>query len=253
MTGQPKFSIVTITLNCASAALETARSVLAQDFQAYEYIIKDGGSTDGTLESLKALGLNVISSLDKGIYDAMNQALDLCCGEYVYFLNAGDTFSSTKVLSNIASRIEPATEVCYGDVLFLPINKIQAYPKQISRYYLFRKNICHQALIIKRALYLSSGKFDISFHYVADQALLWKTTLGKKRRTQHVPLVIANFQLGGASTRQANENAVASERWKLIKQYFTTWEILMYGLLGLYFLNPLKAWIWYQLYPQLKE
>lgn len=251
MNYSPKISIVTVTLNCADSALATARSVLIQDFQSYEYIVKDGGSVDGTIESLQSLGLHVSVMPDTGIYDAMNQALDLCTGEYVYFINAGDVFYSPNALSLLISHVNVSAEVYYADIHLRPMEKLQIYPDRLGRYYLFRKNICHQALLIKRELYLSSGGFDCSYKYVADQALLWKLTLGWKKICRHIPVVVASFCYGGFSTRPATESQVVAERWKLVKKHFSIWEIAVFGLKSLYFLNGLKTWLWYKLHSQI--
>ena len=75
----PLFSIVTVTLNCVGQIEETVRSVQTQTCTDYEYLVKDGGSTDGTIDRLRALGVDrIYSGADAGIYDAMNQAIALC-------------------------------------------------------------------------------------------------------------------------------------------------------------------------------
>src|ERR687883_1909022 len=100
---EPLFSIVTVTLNCAEDAEHTAQSVVAQTFTDYEYIVKDGGSTDGTVERLRAFEKpQIYVSPDQGVYSAMNQALAACSGIYVCFLNAGDLFATPETLTRVA-------------------------------------------------------------------------------------------------------------------------------------------------------
>ena len=107
MAHSPFFSVVTVTLNAAEKAAQTARSVLEQTFGDYEYIVKDGGSTDDTVRKLRELGsFNIQVCRDSGIYNAMNQALRCCSGKYVCFLNAGDVFTSESVPG---SRLPPTS------------------------------------------------------------------------------------------------------------------------------------------------
>ena len=94
----PLFSVVTVCKDCKDKLLRTARSVHEQKFQNFEYIIKDGGSTDGTVDVFNEIqATKIISEPDSGIFNAMNIALDYCSGEYVIFLNAGDTFCDAYV------------------------------------------------------------------------------------------------------------------------------------------------------------
>jgi glycosyltransferase involved in cell wall biosynthesis len=245
MTDTPLFSVVTVTLNCAEDALITAQSVLAQEFLGFEYIVKDGGSTDGTVERLQNLGIKVLVCPDQGIYDAMNQALEISRGKYVYFINTGDLFYSSKVLSDIAASLNFESEICYGNLHILPMNRILVYPNHLSRYFLFRKNISHQAFMVKRDVYLSLGKFDTSFRYVADQEFLWKLIMEKGSKPQYLDIIFASYLYGGLTTRQSSETLVAKERWILMKHYFSPLEFILYGLMSFYFLNPFKSWIWY--------
>jgi putative colanic acid biosynthesis glycosyltransferase len=245
---RPLFSIVTVTLNCADDAARTARSVLAQEFRDYEYIVKDGGSTDGTADRLRSLGLQVTVSPDGGIYDAMNQALELCTGEYVYFLNAGDTFADPWVLHRVADRIDRRAAIVYGELLLQPMGTRTRHPKRLSRYYLFRKNLNHQAWLARRDLYLRLGKFNLAYRYAADQEFVWRAVLEHDLPTQHLDLVVANFVYGGASTRRSAARSVMQERWRLLREFYRPWEITVYGLSSLYFLNSLKKRIWHHLH-----
>ena len=105
---KPLFSIITITYNAAETIETTFRSVVGQSFTDYEYIVVDGDSKDGTVDFLRSRKdcLAVfISEPDKGLYDAMNKGMHLAKGEYLIFLNAGDTFHSENTLADIAVSI----------------------------------------------------------------------------------------------------------------------------------------------------
>ncbi|NTU78073.1 MAG: glycosyltransferase [Chloroflexales bacterium] len=238
---RPRFSVVTVTLNCADAAEATVRSVLAQTYPGVEQIVKDGGSRDGTPERLGALGANVVVSADSGIYDAMNQALALCTGEYVYFLNAGDTFATPTVLAELAERIEPAAAVVYAELLLHPMMWRTSHPDTLSRYYLFRKNMNHQAWMARLETYRAFGGLDTRYAFCADQDFIWRARFRERLRFQHVDLTLAHFVYGGASTTAGNRARVDRERWQLLHKYFQPWEIAVYGAASLYFLNPLKV------------
>lgn len=245
---KPLFSVVTVTLNCADVAEMTAKSVLAQSYGAVEYIVKDGCSTDGTVERVRALGVDVHVSKDRGIYDAMNQALDLCSGEYVYFLNAGDVFHTPDALERIAAKLDRKAAIVYCDLMLMPMRYHKRHPRNLSRYYLFRKNMNHQAWLARRDHYQRLGKFDTSYRWNADQDIFWKTVFRHKQPVQYVDEIIAQFMYGGASTSRAASGKVADERWRLVKQFFEPWEIAIYGTAGLYWLNPLKRRIWWAIH-----
>lgn len=244
----PRISIVTVTLNCADEAVTTAQSVLVQDYNDYEYIVKDGGSIDGTVKRLQNLGVNVCVNPDQGIYDAMNQAVELCAGEYIYFLNAGDVFFSPNTLSKFFSWLAWSAPVLYGDICYMPMHRIYRYPNHLSRYYLFRKSICHQAVIIKRDCFYKYGMFDAQYRYVADQAMLWRLIMYEKLASCHVPIPLAQFFYGGFSTNRASINRVSHERLRLAKQFYPPMEYSLYWLANLNFLIPLKGRIWYYIF-----
>lgn len=238
---RPLFSVVTVTLNCADAAEATARSVLAQSLPGVEYVVKDGRSRDGTAERLRALGCDVTVSADTGIYDAMNQALARCTGEYVYFLNAGDTFASPTALEQLARRIERGADVVYAELMLQPMGQRTSHPDTLSRYYLFRKNMNHQAWMARLECYRAFGGLNARYKFCADQDFIWRARFRERLRFQHVDLTLANFVYGGASTTAANRKRVDDERWALLREYFHPAEIAVYGAASLYFLNPLKV------------
>ena len=236
--------MVTVTLNCADDAVATAESVLAQDFMNYEYVVKDGGSNDGTVDRLRQLGVTVHVENDSGIYDAMNQAINLCQGEYIYFLNAGDTLYDKSTLTKFSYFMNNKEAIYYGDIFLLPLKKLRRHPSNLSRYYLFRKNLNHQAWMARRDIYSAFHGFDLSYRYASDQDFLRRVLLKAGLSAKHIDMVIANFVYGGKSTCKANREEVTVERRHIIRKFYSLPEIILYGFVGLHFLNPLKSLVW---------
>lgn len=115
-----KVTVVTVCYNAATVIEETILSVLSQDYQSMEYIVIDGGSTDGTVDIIKKYSDRIaywVSEPDGGIYYAMNKAVEHATGDYVNFMNAGDTFFDSNVLKDIFYRKLYTEDVIYGSNL----------------------------------------------------------------------------------------------------------------------------------------
>ncbi len=113
-----KISIVTVCYNAADQIEETIKSVVGQDYPNIEYIIIDGGSTDGTADIIRKYSDKISywkSEPDNGIYDAMNKGIRVATGDYINFMNAGDYFSSDSAVSDMVKGIHPDTDIIYGD------------------------------------------------------------------------------------------------------------------------------------------
>lgn len=237
----PLFSIVMVTLNCAHDAEQTARGVLAQDFDDFEFVVKDGGSTDGTVEGLRRLGIDPIIQPDSGIYSAMNHALAACSGRYVCFMNAGDKFAGPLVLQRVAAflRANDGPEFVYGDVAsFKPHPEFEGgaiperpreiqYPDRLSRFLLYRRMICHQAWFLRLDCCRAHGGFDERYQVLADYDLLLKLCGRPKVRAAHAPFVTAVFQGGGLSERHAS--LAAQERAQVLAKRFSPSERLVFA------------------------
>ena len=121
MERKPKFSIITITFNAAAVIEPTLKSVLAQTYTNYEYLLIDGGSKDDTVEKARKSGIefaHIVSEPDNGLYDAMNKGISLASGDYLCFLNAGDAFYAPETLQTIADAAtaeETLPDVLYGE------------------------------------------------------------------------------------------------------------------------------------------
>lgn len=257
----PLFSVVTVCKNCKDKLLRTAKSVHEQKFQDFEYIIKDGASNDGTLEVCKEnKAANVISGPDNGIFNAMNIALDFCSGEYVIFLNAGDTFCDNYVLTTFANNLlqNGHVDFLYGNIVSLKSRRrFISYPNKISRFFLYSDSICHQAWFVKRELYFELGKLDETKPVGGDYLFYLKSLGEMKVSYRHVDYFIAEYEGSGMSAdskllqdsqfiRQDIRNAIFNSlernfyeviikiRGILKKTLYDTWCYPLFKLYGLY-------------------
>jgi len=245
----PLFSIVTVNLNSGNNLLKTYYSVLSQKYKNFEYIIKDGGSSDCSFNEVRReSNAKTIIKPDNGIYHAMNQAIEYCKGEYIYFLNSGDVFYDNQVLIKIANEINRDSDILYGGIKLLPLNKIVHYPQKLTRFYLFKNNLNHQSWLVKKKIYNELGGFDLKYKIAADQHFLRKAILEKKVVYQQLSIVISEWEYGGYSTMKENRKVGKRERNVMLKEFYTPLEIFIYKIISLYFLNDFKSKIWEFLY-----
>ena len=217
MNAKPEFSVVTVVYNGVKNIDGTIASVLNQDYQNFEYIVIDGGSSDGTIEKIKSFGEKIdqfVSEPDRGIYDAMNKAAKLAKGKWIYFLNVGDYFYDDQVLSDLSKQITEASLVFgkhqsdYG--YFQRIHKPAAI-KNLQWGMIFS----HQAMVAKTEL-LKQQLFDLKYKYSADYNFIYK--LYKEGHVfKQVELIFAKLEAEGAS--ELNITKTHKERWKISRTY----------------------------------
>ncbi|WP_377157432.1 glycosyltransferase family 2 protein [Roseateles sp. UC29_93] len=213
---RPLITIATVVRNGAATLEATIRSVAAQTFTDMEYVVVDGGSTDGTLDILRRHEAHVttwISESDKGIYDAMNKALALARGRWLLFLGADDTLTAPDILAKVAAMLDDARTVFYGDVILKSSGR--AYCGEMSTYRLMQQNICHQAIFYPAEIFRSKP-YDLDAGLLADYKYnieLW----GAGVPFTHVPLAVSLFEDAGASSRP--DKKFESMRLALIDQH----------------------------------
>lgn len=229
----PLFSIVTICLNDIENLKKTVSSVKAQNFEDYEYIVVDGGSTDGSVEYLRGVSPNhFISEPDDGIFFAMNKALDMCTGEYICFMNAGDVFYDENVLMNVSKQIKKYSYVClfYGDVIVpMDLRYFSRQPSKLTKFILYRTTgVCHQACFLRRKIYREAGGFDLAFKYKGDREFLTRIIVEQKIPYKHLDLVIVKYKGGGFSELNIK---YAHKEIEIIRQkYFSSVEVRFYSI-----------------------
>ncbi|KAA6350181.1 PGL/p-HBAD biosynthesis glycosyltransferase [termite gut metagenome] len=169
----PLISIVTVSYNAVTTIEETILSVINQTYPNIEYIIIDGGSTDGTVDIIKKYQDKIaywVSEPDKGIYDAMNKGIDRATGEWVNFMNAGDYFYDNNIIASIYfSSVLDNISVLYGNTLLIYENKKELQDVKPSRIFSKYKYMpsCHQSIFC-RILYVKTLKFNTSYKIAAD-------------------------------------------------------------------------------------
>lgn len=209
----PKYTIITVCYNAENTIERTIRSLLNQTFSDYEYIIKDGGSTDKTLDIINSLvaeseAVHIVSEPDQGIYDAMNTALDIAQGEYIYFLNAGDVLSDDKVLDSVHQALmEKKADIVYGNVVQVSGEKhvLRKYGHSCAQkvYFLTGDCICHQAMFAARELF-GERQFDISYHVCADKE--WQLyQITQKKVFEPLDFTVAEILTDGFSLSHLEE------------------------------------------------
>ena len=223
MSIMKNISVVTVVYNGAETIEETILSVLSQDCRAIDYIVIDGGSTDGTLDKIKKYASKIkliISEPDGGIYDAMNKSLNFLNDGYVIYMNSGDKFESDDVVSYVENCIlsNPALPaVVYGGYKCLGSGKNVINKNVKSKYFFYRETLCHQAVFMHVKTLKSIGGFNEKLLINADREALLRLKI-KKYVFQNINKTICLWDERGFSSK--NSEIMIDEINKIRKKYF---------------------------------
>lgn len=240
-----KFSIITVCFNANDKLKETVENVLAQTFTDYEIIVKDGGSTDGSLEKLPTdEHIKVYSGKDKGIYDAMNEAVAKASGEYVIFMNCGDSFYEDTVLekANEAINLNPGRRIYYGDAYFCTAKETITQPAEITESICYRHMPNHQSCFFDRTLWDEDG-FDISYRIRADYDFFLRAFFVKQIRPCYLNITVASYEGGGYSETKENRKRDKEEHREICVKYMGEKKANHYRRIMRLTLQPLRTWI----------
>ncbi len=215
---KPFISVITVVFNSASTLEKTIESVLGQDFNNFEYIIIDGGSTDGTVEIIKKNESKLafwISENDDGVYDAMNKAIGLAKGEWLYFLGADDVLLN--VLERTATYLKNENSIYYGDV-YRPCAK-RRYDGEFSALKLSFRNICHQSIFYHKNVF-KKYRYNLKYQVFADYELNVQCFSDPKVSFCYIPEVIAIFNDENGLSKEKEDVAFRNDKSLLIKDNF---------------------------------
>lgn len=229
MTSSPVLSVVTVVFNGAALLPGTVESVLAQTYPHIEYLLIDGGSTDGTADLIQEYAaryphLRWISERDRGLYDAMNKGLRLATGDFVQFLNCGDHLHAPDTVARMLAQVGPDTDVLYGETLLVNDARQPAgtmselstrrLPEQLTwRSFLGGMLVVHQSFVPRRSL----APEYILGNLCADYD--WCIRILKQARsTQNVHLVVTNYLMGGLSKQRHRQSL--RDRFEVMRHHY---------------------------------
>lgn len=221
----PKISVVTVCFNAADCIEKTILSVINQTYKNIEYIIIDGGSTDGTVDIIKKYADCIdywVSEPDKGIYDAMNKGIKVATGEWINFMNAGDCFGNMNILQQMEKEITSDIRILRGNIIRIyPKYKIKSVgvikqdPKLID---MFDNTFHHQACLIQTSLFEEYGIYSTDYKLCSDWKFFFDCVVLYKVKSKYINIDVANFQMGGASSE--NSILYQKEREKYLTKVY---------------------------------
>lgn len=208
-----KISIITATYNSEITIGDTIKSVLRQTYKDIEYIIVDGGSTDGTISLVKSYEnefqgrLKWISEKDRGIYDAMNKGIRLATGDVVGILNSDDFYTDVDILQTVADtfRHEDNIDAVYGDIHFVRednLGKCVRYysSKMFSPFWLrFGYMPAHPSFYCRREVLVKSGLYRLDYKIGADYEMMVRLFKKQKITAKYIAKDFVTMRTGGAS------------------------------------------------------
>jgi glycosyltransferase len=204
-----KISVITASYNSEATIGFTLESFLGQSHSDKEMLVVDGASTDSTLKLVESFGsdaIRVFSEKDKGVYDAMNKGFHLFQGDAVGFLNSDDTFHNSEALADIAAAMQHA-DIVYGDLNMVTDHRtkrlVRAWRGGVFRRYSFQLGWVppHPTFYMRKEVAEKVGDYDLSYITTADYDYMLRALALNNFRVRYVPQVLADFQMGGISTR----------------------------------------------------
>jgi glycosyltransferase involved in cell wall biosynthesis len=225
----PTVTVITVTRNAIDDLSVTVESVLAQEYSDVQFIVIDGGSTDGSTKFLEMHHdrIEYISEADRGIYDAMNKALNIVRGEWMIFLNAGDRFANSGAIQSFVSETAENISLVYSDYM----RSNTKNPHQLDLYssrpligkYAIVQMICHQAIFFNVANF--PGFYDSNLRLCADLDILLNIYTKKTGKFHYLanPLVI--YQGGGVS--ESDYLSLHREREIVMQRYLSRLVVLV--------------------------
>ncbi|WP_374951145.1 glycosyltransferase family 2 protein [Mucilaginibacter sp.] len=212
-------SIITVVYNAVDTIEDTIKSVIGTNTKNIEYVIIDGGSTDGTLKIIEKYQSQLgyfVSEKDNGIYDAMNKAVTKASGNWVYFLGADDVLLPG-VLNEVVGRLTDRKTIYYGNVRFKHKNII--YDGRFNSLKLVTRNISHQSIFYPINVF-KKHNFNRRYIIFADYDLNLRLFDSKEFKFKYIPLTIAIYNDHGASGLKTQDINFEDDRMAIIRQNF---------------------------------
>jgi glycosyltransferase involved in cell wall biosynthesis len=212
-----KISVITINRNNVAGLKKTFASVIAQTHNDVEFIVIDGASTDGSVDVIKTHAEHIsqwISEPDTGIYNAMNKGIARATGDYLIFMNAGDSFAdNTSIIQFVNGHFQES--IVFG-------NQIRLYPDgrtdlwqvndhTIDFIFFARRGIPHQSTFIQRTIFEKLGSYREDLPIYADWELVARAVLVHGASIRHIPQAVCIYDMDGMSTNTGKDKREAEK------------------------------------------
>ena len=219
-------SIITVTYNSLHTLKDAYASLCAQTFAQWEWVVQDGGSSDGTqqwLESLADARISLVSEKDNGIYDALNKAVRRAKGEWIGLLHSDDLYPNNNVLQEVVAAMD-GNDAIYGDLKYVQAGDTQ----EVLRLWkagtfepaLLRKGWMppHPTLFLRKEIYARVGEFDTQFKIAADYDFILRVFQLAHLKIHYLPQVLMLMRQGGASSKVSNLVAKSKEDLRIMRK-----------------------------------
>jgi glycosyltransferase involved in cell wall biosynthesis len=219
-----KISIITINYNNSLGLEKTIESVISQTYSNIEYIIIDGGSTDGSVEVIKKHETKIaywVSEKDDGVYNAMNKGVLRATGEYLLMLNSGDYLVNDNIVKSVINSGLDA-DIVYGNVVWKTTDSeyLGSFPDELNFNYFINNSIGHQATFIHHKLHEIVGIYDVNFKIVSDWKLIMLAIIRHQLSYKHLPIALSVCDRNGLSCLPENWDTIVNERQEVLENNF---------------------------------
>lgn len=215
---KPLVTVITTVLNAEQYLEDSIKSVVNQSYDNVEYIILDGGSTDATLEIITKYEDKIdlwISEQDKGIYDALNKAVNIANGGWLYVLGADDVLLN--VLHRISKILIKENTIYYGDV-YLP-GRHEIIRGKFTRFRLMYTPMTHQGIFYPKKIF-TEYSYDVNYPYAADYELEMRCFNDPRYTFVYMPVLVAIYNDTDGKSANNEDHAFISDRREIIRTYF---------------------------------
>lgn len=205
-----KISIITVSYNSVKTIETTFQSVANQSYEDIEYIVVDGGSKDGTLNSIEKYQSIISkwsSESDRGLYDAMNKGMKMATGDVVGLINSDDLFCDNQAIEKVMDVFinDPNLDSVYADLFYVSQNNteniVRRWVTGKQRRFKFGWHPAHPTLYIKKDVYTKYGSFNLDFKLAADFEIMLRFLDRYKISTYYLEDAIVKMRLGGETNR----------------------------------------------------
>lgn len=220
-----KISIITINYNDKKGLSETIESVLNQTCKDFEFIVIDGGSTDGSEDLIKKNSSNIdywISEKDKGVFNAMNKGIIKASGDFVIFMNSGDSFSDNFVLEEISPQLNEQFDIYYGNNYKKSAGskRLKTYPEKLNFSFFYTSSINHQSTFIRKSLFEKHFYYNEEYKIASDWEFFVYTICCMNVPYKYLNRTIATYDFTGISSNPKFSGIYREEKILTFKKYF---------------------------------